>query len=77
MTYFRMLGRVQQLGHGELLAFVTAIPDNGDQGEIRTLSQLLPSREAARENATYLLQRMRDVVVRIEGRIIEVVIDGL
>ena len=77
MTYFRMLCRVQQLGQGEFLAFVTAIPDNGDSAEIRTLSQLFASRDAARENAGYLLERMRGVVVRIEGRITEVVTEGL
>ena len=77
LTHFRMLGRVQQVGQDEFLAIVTAIPDNGDQAEIRTLSRLLASREEAKDIASHLLRQMRAIVVRIEGRISEVVTDGL
>ena len=77
MTDFRMSGRVQQVGAGEFLAIVTAVPENGDHGQIRTLSQLLPSLLEAKQIAAHLMRRMGEVVVRIEGRITAVETDGI
>ena len=77
MTDFRISGRVQKVGAREYLAIVTAIPENGDRDEIRTLSQLLASCGEAREMARRFLGNMRDTVSRIEGRVTAVDTDGI
>jgi hypothetical protein len=48
-----------------------------DHGEIRTLSQLLPSLAEAREIAPHLIRKMREVVVRTDGRVTAVETDGI
>ena len=69
MAEFRLWGRVEFLGATEFSATATAVPENGDPSEVRSLTQTLPSREAAGEALERLMARM-DAIVREAGGIV-------
>jgi hypothetical protein len=56
----------------EFLATVTAVPENGDPGLVRELSELLPSRELALGTVEVLLRKMARIVAANDGWVVHV-----
>ena len=64
---YRLLGRIENVGPDDFIATATALPENGDPSEVRSVTQTLASREAAHEALEALMARLEDVVQRAGG----------
>ena len=73
----RIWGRVEHGGPKEFVAIATAVPENGDPSEVRTLAQTLPSLQEAQQAARHLVIRMSEIVAMNEGRVTDVETDGI
>ncbi len=76
-TAYRIWGRIEHVGPYEFVVTATAIPDNGDPASVQTLTETLPSLEAARLAARALVEKMRRIVPMKGGHVEHVEIQGL
>jgi trehalose-6-phosphatase len=68
---YRLHGRIETLGPDDYTATATALPENGDPSEVRSVTQTLDSREAADQALDELMARIEDVIERAGGVVIE------
>jgi hypothetical protein len=64
---YRLMGRIETIGPDDYTATATALPENGDPSEVRTVTQTLASREAANEALDALMARIEEVVRKAGG----------
>lgn len=66
-TAFRLVGRIEAVGPDDFTATATALPENGDPSEVRSLMQTLASLDAAQKALDALMERMEEVVQKAGG----------
>lgn len=70
-TAFRLVGRIETVGPEDYTATATALPENGDPSEVRSVTQTLDSRQAADEALDALMARIEAVIEKSGGVVIE------
>jgi hypothetical protein len=72
MPDFRLWGRIEQIGPDEYVATATAVPENGDPSEVRSLTETHASRELATTALVTLLIKVSASVRQSGGTVIKV-----
>lgn len=72
MTDFRLWGRIELVGPDEFVATATAVPENGDPSEVRTLTETHVSEELATTALVTLLIKVSASVRKGGGTVIKI-----
>lgn len=76
MADFRIWGRIEHVGPAEFTVIATAVPENGDPADVRTLTEVHTALEAAQGALKELVTKVGNSVRRDGGRITNVETDG-
>ena len=68
---YRLRGRIETIGPDDFTATATALPENGDPSEVRSVTQTLDSLEAADQALEALMARLEEVVRKAGGVVID------
>lgn len=72
MADFRIWGRIEPVGPAEFTVSATAVPENADPADVRTLTEVHTTREAAQSALKELVIKVGASVHRDGGRITNV-----
>jgi hypothetical protein len=77
MTDFRLWGRIESIGPSDFVAIATAVPENGDPSQVRTLAETHASEESATKALETLMVKVSGIVRKSGGTITRVDTGGL